>query len=92
MSRILVVALQLTSTNMNFKFVKIILYFRLTGDPKHLYRATKFADFLDTDTFKNEARKPDCPLSLYEGWAGTLCFLLDLSQPDQAHFPFSEVF
>jgi len=69
-----------------------LLLHRLTGDPKHLYRATKFADFLDTDTFKNEARKPDCPLSLYEGWAGTLCFLLDLSQPDQAHFPFSEVF
>merc|ERR1712172_65032 len=52
-----------------------LLLHRLTGDPKHLYRATKFADFLDTDTFKNEARKPDCPLSLYEGWAGTLCFL-----------------
>lgn len=69
-----------------------LLLHRLTGDPKHLYRATKFADFLDTDTFKNEARKPDCPFSLYEGWAGTLCFLLDLSQPDQAHFPFSEVF
>ena len=75
----------------NFK-VTFYLSIRLTGDPKHLYRATKFADFLDTDTFKNGARQPDCPLSLYEGWAGTLCFLLDLSRPDQAHFPFSDVF
>ena len=76
---------------MSFSF-HFIFNFRLTQDPKHLYRATKFADFLDTDTFRNGARQPDCPLSLYEGWAGTLCFLVDLANPKQAHFPFSEVF
>ena len=71
-------------------YVFLTLY-RLTKDTKHLYRAQKFAEFLDTDLFKKEARQPDCPLSLYEGWAGTLCFLLDLVKPDQAHFPFSEI-
>ena len=71
-------------------YVFLTLY-RLTKDVKHLYRAQKFAEFLDSELFRNEARQPDCPLSLYEGWAGTLCFLLDLSKPDQAHFPFSEI-
>ena len=65
--------------------------FRLTNDVKHLYRAYKFAEFLDTDIFQNGARQPDCPLSLYEGWAGTLCYLLDLSKPSQAYFPFSDI-
>lgn len=72
-------------------YVFLLLY-RLTKDPRHLYRAMRFADFLETDTFKAGARQPDCPLSLYEGWAGTLCYLLDLVQPDQSHFPFSDIF
>ena len=42
--------------------------------------------------FQTKARVPDCPLSLYEGWSGTVCFLLDLLQPDKAAFPFSDVF
>ena len=72
-------------------YVFLVLY-RLTQDQKHLFRAQKFAEFLDTETFKNGARQPDCPLSLYEGLAGTLCFLVDLAHPMQSHFPFSEVF
>ena len=77
----------------------------------YLNRAFKFAEFLFSDTFRS-ARTPDSPLSLYEGWSGTLlhlyipgpqehilthlpgtvCFLADLLNPDQAAFPFSEVF
>ena len=71
----------------------------------YLNRAFKYAEFLFSDTFRS-ARTPDSPLSLYEGWSGdisrphnplkpppgTVCFLADLLHPDQAAFPFSEVF
>lgn len=72
-------------------YVFLLLY-RLTSDPKHLYRAAKFADFLTNDEFLREARSPDRPLSLYEGIAGTICFLTDLLQPHKASFPFMDVF
>jgi len=42
-----------------------LLLFRLTCDPKHLYRARKFAEFLFTDEFK-AARTPDCQFRLIE--------------------------
>lgn len=71
-------------------YVHLLLH-RLTGDPKHLYRAMKFAEFLETETFTDEARKPDRPYSLFEGIAGTVCFLVDLLQPDKAEFPFMNV-
>lgn len=61
-------------------------------DPKHLYRALKFAEFLKNPTFLKEARRPDCPYSLYEGVAGTACFVLDLLQPIKAEFPFFNVY
>ena len=69
-----------------------LVLFRVTQDRKHLYRAQKFGEFLESDIFRNNARQPDCPLSLYEGLAGTLCYLLDLSKPEESHFPFSDVF
>lgn len=47
-------------------YVFLLLY-RLTHDQKHLYRAMKFAEFLDEDRFLNEAREPDRPYSLFEG-------------------------
>lgn len=72
-------------------YVFLLLY-RLTNDPKHLYRATKFADFLASEEFLRDARTPDRPLSLYEGVAGTVCFLVDLLQPHKASFPFMDVF
>ncbi|KAL5009684.1 hypothetical protein ScPMuIL_011989 [Solemya velum] len=65
-----------------------LLLFRLTGDQKHLHRALRFAEFLFTPEFQETARTPDSPLSLYEGWAGTLCFLADLLNPEKAQFPF----
>ncbi|XP_070568983.1 lanC-like protein 3 [Ptychodera flava] len=72
-------------------YVFLLLY-RLTGDPKHLHRALQFAEFIYTEEFQKSSRRPDCPYSLYEGLAGTLCFLGDLLQPEKASFPFFEVF
>lgn len=72
-------------------YVFLIMY-RLTEDPKYLYRAICFYDFMKTDTFRNNARTPDNPLSLYEGTAGTVCYLADLTCPQQAAFPFSDIF
>lgn len=71
-------------------YVFLLLY-RLTHNDLYLHRALKFAEFLNMEEFK-EARVPDDPYSLYEGWAGTLCFLVDLLQPDKAEFPFFDVF
>ena len=67
-------------------YVFLLLY-RLTGDRKHLYRALMFAEFLYTKKFE-EARTPDAPFSLFEGDAGTLCFLIDLLKPEKGSFPF----
>ena len=41
-----------------------LLLHRLTSDPRHVYRATKVAEFLFTDEFKT-ARTPDCPHRLF---------------------------
>lgn len=69
-----------------------LLLFRLTGDQKHLYRAMKFAEFLENETFLEEARTPDRPFSLFEGLSGTVCFLVDMLQPENAEFPFMNIF
>lgn len=71
-------------------YVFLLLY-RLTADQKHLHRAQQFADFIFTEEF-SKARTPDCPYSLYEGLAGTACFLADLLQPDSSEFPFFDIF
>ncbi|XP_013187674.2 lanC-like protein 3 [Amyelois transitella] len=72
-------------------YVFLLLY-RLTGDHKYLHQATLFADFMLTDDFLRDARLPDNPESLYEGTAGTVCFLSDLIVPEKAEFPFQDVF
>ncbi|XP_041984867.1 lanC-like protein 3 [Aricia agestis] len=72
-------------------YVFLLLY-RLTGDEKYLHRAKMFADFMYTGEFLKDARLPDSPHSLYEGTAGTVCFLADLLVPDKAEFPFQDVF
>lgn len=72
-------------------YVFLLLY-RLTGDTKHLNRAIQFAEFLFTDECKQGSRIPDNPYSLYEGLAGTVCYLIDLIHPDKASFPFLDVF
>ncbi|XP_078618101.1 lanC-like protein 3 isoform X1 [Branchiostoma floridae x Branchiostoma japonicum] len=72
-------------------YVFLLLY-RLTGEPVHLHRAEQFQEFLFTQEFQQDSRTPDCPYSLYEGVAGTVCFMSDLANPEKAAFPFSEVF
>ncbi|KAL3883318.1 hypothetical protein ACJMK2_029593 [Sinanodonta woodiana] len=67
-------------------YVFLLLY-RLTGDQRHLHRAQMFAEFLLTPEFQQEARTPDSPYSLFEGWAGTICFLADLCEPQKAEYP-----
>lgn len=69
-----------------------LLMYRLTGERKYIYRASKFMDFLSTDTFLDGARTPDRPYSLYEGLAGTVCFLVDFLNPQTSYFPFMDIF
>ena len=69
-----------------------LLIYRLTKDVKYLYRANKFAEFLNTETFKAGARTPDNPFSLFEGLAGTVCFVLDLLNPKNAEYPLVPLF
>lgn len=72
-------------------YVFLIMY-RLTGDKMYLYRAVKFFEFLTSEQFLRHARKPDNEFSLYEGVSGTVCYLLDLLEPEKAAFPFMDVF
>lgn len=69
-----------------------LLLHSITKDQKYLYRAQKFADFMKTEVFQSGARQPGCPLSLYEGWAGTMCYLVNLlnSHNVKSQFPFFE--
>lgn len=69
-----------------------LLLHRLTQNPKYLYRGVNFAKFMQDEEFCKRARTPDYPFSLYEGVAGTACFLGDLLCPQKAGFPFSSVF
>ncbi|XP_069958908.1 lanC-like protein 3 isoform X2 [Cherax quadricarinatus] len=71
-------------------YVFLTLY-RLTGDAFHLHRAIQFFRFIYSSEFK-QARTPDSPYSLYEGLAGTACFISDLMNPEQSSFPFFRVF
>ncbi|XP_065317854.1 lanC-like protein 3 isoform X1 [Gordionus sp. m RMFG-2023] len=59
---------------------------------KWLTRSYRFAEFIFTPEFEKGSRIPDSPYSLYEGIAGTACFLADLMVPEQAHFPFYDTF
>nr|XP_048719828.1 lanC-like protein 3 isoform X2 [Caretta caretta] len=72
-------------------YVFLLLY-RLTGNSKYIYRAQRFAEFLFTEEFKAGSRALENIYSLYEGFSGTVCFLIDLLQPNQAEFPLFSVF
>ena len=52
----------------------------------------RFAEFLFTEEFKAGSRVLESIYSLYEGFSGTVCFLIDLLQPNQAEFPLFSVF
>lgn len=72
-------------------YVFLLLY-RMTNDRKYADRAITFSEFMYTDQFNRESRQPDCPYSLYEGIAGTMCFLADLLAPEKSAFPFLDVY
>lgn len=72
-------------------YVFLLLY-RLTKDERYLHKAIVFAEFMLTSEFRKNARTPDSPYSLYEGLAGTMCYLLDLHDAEHAAFPFMDVF
>ncbi|KAJ8924535.1 hypothetical protein NQ315_007333 [Exocentrus adspersus] len=73
-------------------YVFLLLYRLTKGDNKYLYRALRFYEFMESEEFKSNSRMPDHPYSLYEGLAGTVCFLADLRYPLKGVFPFSDVF
>ena len=47
---------------------------------------------MQTEEFKENSRVPDAPYSLFEGIAGTACFLADLINPEESVFPFVDIF
>lgn len=69
-----------------------LILHRLTDDAKYLHRANAFMQFLTHSEFVARAKTPDRPYSLYEGLAGTVCFLLDFLCPKKAAYPFMDVF
>ncbi len=69
-------------------YVQLLLY-RLTGEDRFLKRAQACVTFMQME---RGARAPDCPLSLFEGRAGTAVFQVDLANFNEACFPFMEVF
>ncbi|EFN56480.1 hypothetical protein CHLNCDRAFT_35227 [Chlorella variabilis] len=70
----------------------LLRLYRTTGQDKWLHRALKFAEFMDSEEFTAGARTPDHPLSLFEGWAATLCLWADLlGGPQSAAMPMFEV-
>jgi len=60
--------------------------YQVTGDNVWLHRATCFARW-SCNLARPELRKPDRPLSLFEGLSGTSYFLHDMLSPSQARFP-----
>jgi len=69
-----------------------LLLYRLTSNEKYLHRAREFAAFMETKEFKENSRVPDAPYSLFEGIAGTACYLADLTNPAESMFPFVDIF
>lgn len=62
--------------------------YKATKDPKHLYRAFKFAEWASKgDVIANHFRRADNPYSLFEGIAGTVCFFCHLIKPENIAFP-----
>lgn len=61
--------------------------FQTTQDDKYLYRAIKFGEWCLNYQKRYEEYPPDRPVSLFEGIAGPMYFLLDLQNPSKAKFP-----
>lgn len=54
------------------------MLWRATGNDVWLQRAQCFALLMMNQGVQQQQRVPDEPYSLFEGWAGGLCFLVDL--------------
>ncbi|CAK5123820.1 unnamed protein product [Meloidogyne enterolobii] len=65
----------------------LLLLYRFTREEEWLNKAKTFGFIMLSKSFKKEARIPDRPWSLFEGWSGALCFLVDLLEPLKAQFP-----
>ncbi|XP_056008000.1 glutathione S-transferase LANCL1-like [Ostrea edulis] len=64
--------------------------YNLTGEKLYLHRAIKFAEWC-CDYGKHDCRFPDTPYSLFEGMAGTVYFMSDILNPENAGFPAFEI-
>ncbi|CEL93589.1 unnamed protein product [Vitrella brassicaformis CCMP3155] len=70
----------------------LLTLFRCTRHRKWLHRACEFAGFMFTDEARQGSRTPDNPFSLYEGVAGSVCFLQDVTHDvESARFPLFEL-
>lgn len=64
----------------------ILHLYQHTKDPLYMHRACKLAEIIMDDR-PHEFRTPDRPLSMFEGTAGVICFLLNLLDPERSSFP-----
>eukprot|EP01102_Stenamoeba_stenopodia_P016589 TRINITY_DN5814_c0_g1_i1.p1 TRINITY_DN5814_c0_g1~~TRINITY_DN5814_c0_g1_i1.p1 ORF type:complete len:284 (-),score=66.32 TRINITY_DN5814_c0_g1_i1:34-885(-) len=69
----------------------LLALYKATKKELYLLRALRFAQITWDEGFIKEVfelrKGPDYPYSLYEGWAGTLCYYIDLLRPDSSAFP-----
>lgn len=65
--------------------------YKLTKNPKYLYRAASFGLWCCDYKRRHGVRTPDRPFSLFEGIAGTAYYLSDLLQHNRAKFPAFEI-
>jgi len=66
----------------------LLTLYRMTQEVHWLERAKQFAKLMDLPL---GCKTPDHPHSLFEGLAGTVCFLKDLQEPTMARFPLFEL-
>ncbi|KAI1724300.1 lanthionine synthetase c-like protein [Ditylenchus destructor] len=64
-----------------------LLLYRITSEEEYLSKAKVFATIVMNPGFLDNANTPDNPYSLFEGLAGTLCYLADMFEPMRAQFP-----
>ncbi|KAK7082421.1 Glutathione S-transferase lancl1 [Halocaridina rubra] len=64
----------------------LLYMYQVTKDTEYLYQAAQFARWCQ-DYGTHRCRTPDRPMSLFEGLAGTIYFLTDLTNPESAKFP-----
>lgn len=64
----------------------LLYLYQVTHEPRYLYQAAQFGRWCQ-DYGTHGCRTADRPLSLFEGLAGTLYYLVDLQDPENARFP-----